>query len=325
MSGIAIGGVVTSSLSFVSQLQASDSEEGTHSAADVAPAAFMYFSAAAAVSAACVVGYAVLPYLPYGRYKLLLAGIIDDPKERKLMTVDDDYEEPLLTVVEGDGAASSSGSRTEYTRAAIISVETDYTQASRSWQRLHAFPIYCAALFLCFVVSFGIHPGITAFLCSVDNPALVSPCAAAAPGGRLYGDLFVPLLFVLFAVGDFLGRELAGYGPWSHGAPAPLSILAYSLSRAAIAGALLFCHLVTPTAWTLPDFFVTDYYPWAFMLLLGLTQGHLISTICMHAPSTLLPTEQGRYGPVTSFSISMGSFLGSFVTLGLVVAFQTHQ
>lgn len=34
------------------------------------------------------------------RYKLLLAGIIDDPKERGLMTVDDDYEEPLLTVVE---------------------------------------------------------------------------------------------------------------------------------------------------------------------------------------------------------------------------------
>ena len=42
------------------------------------------------------------------RYKLLLAGIIDDPKERKLMTVDDDYEEPLLTVVEGDGAGPSN-------------------------------------------------------------------------------------------------------------------------------------------------------------------------------------------------------------------------
>jgi equilibrative nucleoside transporter 1/2/3 len=43
------------------------------------------------------------------RYKLLLAGIVDDPKERKLMTVDDDYEEPLLTVVEGDGASTSTG------------------------------------------------------------------------------------------------------------------------------------------------------------------------------------------------------------------------
>ena len=43
------------------------------------------------------------------RYKLLLAGIIDDPKERKLMTIDDDYEEPLLTVIEGNGAGSSTG------------------------------------------------------------------------------------------------------------------------------------------------------------------------------------------------------------------------
>jgi hypothetical protein len=49
---------------------------------------------------------------PLLRYKLLLAGIIDDPKERKLMTVDDDYEEPLLTVVEGDGASTSTGGST---------------------------------------------------------------------------------------------------------------------------------------------------------------------------------------------------------------------
>ncbi len=29
-----------------------------------------------------IVGYSALPFLPYGRYKLLLAGIIDDPKVR---------------------------------------------------------------------------------------------------------------------------------------------------------------------------------------------------------------------------------------------------
>lgn len=39
-----------------------------------------YFSASAAVIATCIAGYSVLPLLPYGRYKLLLAGIIDDPK-----------------------------------------------------------------------------------------------------------------------------------------------------------------------------------------------------------------------------------------------------
>lgn len=325
VSGIAIGGVVTSCLSFFSQLQASDtSGTGTHTATDVAPAAFLYFSASAAVIAMCITGYAVLPCLPYGRYKLLLAGIINDPKERKLMTVDDDYEEPLLTVVEGDGAATSSGSRTEYTRAAIISVESDYSQHSRSWQRQHAFYIYCLALFFCFVVTMGVHPGITSFLCSVKNPALVSPCASMTSAGRLYGDLFVPLIFVLFNVGDFLGRSLAGYGPWARGAPVPFSILAYSLLRGALAAGFMFCHLVMPTSWKLPQFFELDIYPWAFITLLGITQGHLISTICTHAPSTLLPTEQSKYGPVTSFAISLGSFLGSFVTLGLVMVFQTH-
>lgn len=38
--------------------------------------------------------------LPYGRYKLLLAGLIDDPVQKKLMSVQDEYEEPLLMVVE---------------------------------------------------------------------------------------------------------------------------------------------------------------------------------------------------------------------------------
>lgn len=329
VSGIAVGGVVTSTLSFVSQLTASESDSGTHTAADVAPAAFLYFSASACVIGACIIGYSALPCLPYGRYKLLLAGIIDDPKERKLLMVDDDYEEPLLTVVEGNdpapGTSASAGtSHVEHTRAAIISVETDYSQLSRGWQHRFAFWIYCAALFCCLFVTMGMHPGITSFICSSSNPATVSPCASNTAHGRLYGDLFVPMLYVLFSVGDFLGRELAGYGPWSYGAPAPISILLYSLARAGIAAAVLFCHIVTPTAWTLPQLLDQDYFPFSIMLLLGLTQGHLISTICMHAPSTLLPTQQSMYGPVTSFAISMGCFLGSFVSLGLAVTFQTH-
>lgn len=55
---------------------------------------------------------------------------------------------------------------------------------------------------------------------------------------------------------------------------------------------------------------------------LTLSQGHLISTICTHAPSTLLPSHASRYGPVTSFAISAGCFVGSFVSLGLATRFQ---
>ena len=56
------------------------------------------------------------------------------------------------------------------------------------------------------------------------------------------------------SVGDFLGRFLSGFGPWAHHAPAPLSILAYSVVRCAIAAAILFCHLVTPATWMLDEY-----------------------------------------------------------------------
>lgn len=68
VSGIAIGGLVTSGLSFVSQLRARQQDAGIdQSADDVAPAAFMYFSASAAVIAACIVAFWAIPWLPYGR------------------------------------------------------------------------------------------------------------------------------------------------------------------------------------------------------------------------------------------------------------------
>ncbi|GFH09841.1 uncharacterized protein HaLaN_05060, partial [Haematococcus lacustris] len=91
------------------------------------------------------------------------------------------------------------------------------------------------------------------------------------------------------------------------------------------AAAILFCHVVTPSYWRLPTYFTFDGAPLLIILLLGATQGHLISTICMHAPSTLMPAEASKYGPVTSFAISVGCFLGSFVSLGLAVTLQSQS
>ena len=85
------------------------------------------------------------------------------------------------------------------------------------------------------------YPGVPVRLCdtaaSHTSPLTpppapqVSPCASMTSAGRIYGDLFVPLLYVLFNVGDFIGRLVSGYGPWSYGAPPPLTILTYALLR----------------------------------------------------------------------------------------------
>ena len=66
------------------------------------------------------------------------------------------------------------------------------------------------------------------------------------------GDLWTPLLFLVFNGGDLLGRVLAGIGPWR---TQPLSVgalLAYALSRIVLVVGLLLCHVVTPHPWALP-------------------------------------------------------------------------
>ena len=52
----------------------------------------------------------------------------------------------------------------------------------------------------------------------------------------------------------------------------PCSCLPPPLPRSCLAGGILFCHIVTPTSWLLPQFLDLDYYPFAIIMLLGLTQ-----------------------------------------------------
>jgi len=62
----------------------------------------------------------------------------------------------------------------------------------------------------------------------------------------------VPFIFVLFNLGDLLGRYGAGLGPWAANAPRASLLLAYAGARALLAAALLLCNVVTPHAWRLP-------------------------------------------------------------------------
>jgi equilibrative nucleoside transporter 1/2/3 len=261
--------------------------------------------------------------LPYGRYKFRLAGILTEALDSKLVG---DYEEPLITSTVQDSNASTSSGPTRSTRASIISVETISIREVESvpWVKRNAFNLYCLSLFFLFVASFSVHPGVSAFVCSVQNPATSSPCISRPSAGRLFGDLFVPLLFVVFSVFDFLGRMLAGFGPWSRSAPNAMVLVIYSVLRFAAAGALLFSNVIAPTHWMLPRLIDNDYVFQGLVGLMGMTQGHLISTVLMHAPSTLPSNEQNRFGPVTSFAISAGSFLGSLVSVAIMTFLQTH-
>ena len=69
------------------------------------------------------------------------------------------------------------------------------------------------------------------------------------------GDLFTPLLFLLFNLGDLVGRLLSGIGPYVNKSPPATMLVGYSLSRIVLAAALVFCHVVTPHTWRAPEVF----------------------------------------------------------------------
>lgn len=175
----------------------------------------------------------------------------------------------------------------------------------------------------------------------------------------------MPLVFVLFNLGDLAGRAAAGIGPWAARPPPSLALLAYAGLRVVPAAALLLCNVVTPRPWRLPvvlrcgahkgftygsscrrPLAVTlalsqrphhaaeahaactvhhdtgahtrctpgrrsTGWPAALVLALGLSNGHLASLVCMHAPALLPPAARARAGTVLAFAITSGITLGS--------------
>lgn len=186
------------------------------------------------------------------------------------------------------------------------------------------FVIYAISIVLTMACSLAVWPGVTAFICSVDNPATVSPCVAVTGSkyGRITGDLFVPMTFLVFGVGDVLGRIASSLGPWGRRPPAALSLFCYAVLRFGIAAAIMYCHVITPAEWILPTVFRNDLYPLGFITSLGLTQGHLLSTACMHAPALVPPGKEGEFGPVTGFCITAGCLVGSGTLFFIMRYFQ---
>jgi hypothetical protein len=164
-------------------------------------------------------------------------------------------------------------------------------------------------------------PSVAGWPARAHPRAATHAAAAAPPAGRWDGDLFVPVMFVLFALGDVTGRIASSWGPWGRRPPPAAALLAYSVLRLGVAGALLFTHVVTPSPWQLPVLLGTDAWTMGLILALGLTQGHLLSTACMHAPAVLPPGKEATFGPVTGFCITAGCLAGSVASTVLVEAF----
>ncbi|CAL5222718.1 g5121 [Coccomyxa viridis] len=342
--GQAVAGFAVSVLSFLTTWAALVPEPGEERGPrDVAMTAFAYFGLSAAVVVASMAGYWMLQLIPFWlHYTSSHSGHGKGKEEENVLeeggvtlngrgtdevqgpsdeaaAVDD---VPLLRAAARPGAAA--GLKATSSGSLAVACPQMPRRVAPVKELLWRMRWHSTSLALCFAVTIAVFPSITASICSVHNPARRPPCLPHTPYGRLSGDLFTPLLFLLFNMGDLLGRLLSGIGAYVHKSPPTSLLMGYALSRIVLAAALVFCHVVTPHAWRAPELFRSDLVPVILVLVLGVSNGHLASLASMHMPSLLPHNYRDQSGPVIAFAITAGLTAGSILALVLVAALQTH-
>lgn len=129
------------------------------------------------------------------------------------------------------------------------------------------------------------------------------------------GAFWSPVLFLLFNLGDFLGRHLAGMYPKTP--PRGASLRRAATLRFAFIPFLAACNVTTPN-WRVPTVFASDFFPFLFISALAVTNGWLASVAMMHGASRAPLSKRQAEGVVLSFALVAGIFLGTALSLFIV-------
>ncbi|TMW57167.1 hypothetical protein Poli38472_003092 [Pythium oligandrum] len=160
---------------------------------------------------------------------------------------------------------------------------------------------YGAAVFLVFMVTLSLFPGLVSLLHST-NPSR----------GRLFGDLFVPALFILVNAGDFVGRWVATSWP----TPTEQRLFYSTLARLIFCPLIMFCNLqnehLQPITLVL---FKNDFIPILGIAICSFTNGLICTQALMLYPRALTTArEKEMGGTVMFFLLSLGLSSGSLLS-----------
>lgn len=175
---------------------------------------------------------------------------------------------------------------------------------------LHQLGSPGAAVFLVFFVTLALFPSTTVHIVSR---------ARCENKGEFFDQAFVPFQFLLFNVGDWGGRTLAGHLP-PRFLLAPSRLAAWAAARVVFVPLFLLCN-VEGSAF--PVIFASDWWPTFFMVAFSLSNGYLSSLAMMSGPAQLHAAHAERGGNVMVLLMTGGlsagsllSFLVSAVSLG---------
>jgi len=176
---------------------------------------------------------------------------------------------------------------------------------------------YGLAVLMCFLVTLGCFPAITLRVVSTLKPEKGS----LEVEGAWSSIFFVPVTcFLLFNVGDYLGRQIAEWVQWPKpGKKESVIVLAFSLLRLMFLPLFLMCNLSPDTRTIIPVYFYSDTAYIIIMAIFSITNGYVGSVCMISAPQTVREEEAQTAASLMvallGIGLGTGAFLSNFCVL----------
>ncbi|RKO99029.1 hypothetical protein CXG81DRAFT_28181 [Caulochytrium protostelioides] len=192
----------------------------------------------------------------------------------------------------------------------VVFDEPDVEMTSAQVIRRIWEPLFC--LGMNFWITLSIFPSLTSSVASQQDPRGVH--------GRFARELFVPVHFLLFNVGDWVGKMLPSMTLFNLTSSRKLTYL--TLARLIFIPLLFACNVQfhqadgTLLPRKFPVFF-GDATFYTLLTLMAMTSGHLGTNLIMHAPSLVTPSNRRLAGEVMVLGLTLGLVIGSLTSFGM--------
>jgi hypothetical protein len=190
---------------------------------------------------------------------------------------------------------------TTTTTTTTNSITFDSTQVLR----VNSIIAKCAySVFLIFFGTLMVFPAVMVLITPVHS------CQSS----RLYGDLWLPVLFLLLNSGDLIGRIIAEYYR-QYCFITPENIHIYTTIRLIIPLMLLVCHIDNNHVVNIIN---NDVLIMLIVLLLGISNGLIANLAMMYAPLLVKEEDSALAGTIMMFWLSAGLLIGSALSFLMI-------
>lgn len=260
--------------------------------------ALSFFIISCVVMGSCVFSFIALLALPFTHY--YQNKTLEDMKRGPSIVADDKNETGPPTETEAllEDLLESSG-----TEQVVYEVTPE-----RVWRIFNQIKPAAAGAYLTFAVTLALFPSITVLIESSQQ------CSSNA--SRFNNDLFIPFMFLLFNLFDFIGRVFAGVNQLGL---TPNTVWIAVACRVIFIPLFLFCNV---SGSQLPVLFGSDAFPIIFMILFALSNGYLSTLSMMFGPTMVSTRHSNLAGTIMVFCLTFGLMSGSVLSFLMLLISQ---